>query len=104
MIKINYNLNNDLFDLLESNGHANYSELGSDIVCSAVSAIIIGGLNAIKNIDDYKISKNDGGYLKIEFIGNNQDHDDYIVLKTMLIQLMSIEKSYSKFIKISKKK
>lgn len=104
MIRIIYDLDNERFDFLESSGHANYSESGSDIICSAVSAILIGGLNAIKNIDDYKITQKEKGYLKIELSSNNQNHDDYIVLKTMLIQLMSIEQSYSKFVTISKKK
>lgn len=102
MIKITYKENNDRIIYLKSEGHANYDEKGKDIVCSAVSAILIGGLNALKNIDDYQISKNKG-YLEIALNKNEQSYDDYLVFKTILIQLRTIEDSYKDYVKITKK-
>ena len=102
MIKITYLENNNQIVYLKSEGHANYDKKGKDIVCSAVSAIIIGGLNAIKEIDDYKISSENG---KVEIVlkTDRQNNDDKIVLKTMLIQLKTIEDSYKDYVKITKK-
>ncbi len=103
MIKITYSSNNDQFKYLKVEGHAEYDEKGKDIVCSAVSAIIFGGLNAIKNLEDYKIS-NESGLIEISLIKENQNCDDYVVLKTIFIQLKTIEDSYKDYVKISKKK
>ena len=101
MIKIAYSKNNDQITYLKSEGHANYDEKGKDIVCSAVSAIIIGGLNAINNIDDYKISS-ESGKVEIALLTDKQNDEDKIVLKTMLIQLKTIEDSYKDYVKITK--
>ncbi len=102
MIKITYLENNDQIIYLKSEGHANYDIKGKDIVCSAVSAIIIGGLNAIKNIDDYQVSS-ENGKVEIALKTDKQNNIDKIVFKTMLIQLKTIEDSYKDYVKITKK-
>ncbi len=98
MIEIKIKKDADKIYALTSKGHANYADKGKDIVCSAVSAILIGGLNAIKNIDDFKIIKDDG-YLEI-LANKNISKDDQIVFYTIYIQLKTIEESYPKNLKI----
>lgn len=98
MIKVKYFKNNDSVECLEVKGHANFAEKGSDIVCSAVSAITIGGLNALTEIKKY-LYKIEEGYVFID-LNKYDNHYDKIVLNTMLIQLMSIEESYPKYLKI----
>ena len=101
MILVNYSKKNEKICLIESNGHANYEETGKDIVCSAVSAIIVGGFNALISEQNIELVV-EKGYAKCVVLGEISEHD-YNVLDTMLIQLMTIEKSYPKFIKISEK-
>ena len=38
---------NDVISELEVKGHSNFAPKGSDIVCAGVSAIVVGGINAI---------------------------------------------------------
>ena len=98
MIKVEYIENSSNIEYLRISGHANYDDYGKDIVCSAVSAISIGALNALKNIENYAITQKEG--LIIIENKNKSSYDDNIVLNTMLIQLKTIEQSYPKFIQI----
>lgn len=100
MIEVNYLENNSVISKLEISGHANFDKKGKDIVCSAVSAIGVGGINALTNIDEIEIVIKDG-YILVNGSGLNNEYNQ-IVLKTMLTQLKTIEKSYSKYIKVSK--
>lgn len=100
MIEVSYLEREKNVEALEIKGHANYADEGQDIVCSAVSAIGVGGLNALENIDDIDIIC-EKGYISVKGKGLNSDHNQ-IVIRTIVIQLYTIEKSYKKFIKISK--
>lgn len=98
MIKVEYIENSSNIEYIKISGHANYDDYGKDIVCSAVSAISIGALNALKNIENYAITQKEG--LIIIENKNKSSYDDNIVLNAMLIQLKTIEQSYPKFIQI----
>ena len=98
MIKVDFVLKNNSYTELTIKGHANYATEGSDIVCSAVSAIGVGGLNAIEKIKGeepkYKI---EDGFINVLF---ETDETSQIIAKTIYTQLKTIEESYSKYIKI----
>lgn len=100
MIEVSYLEIESKITTLEIKGHANYARKGEDIVCSAVSAISVGGINALQNINLKDITC-ESGYI---FISGESLKTEYnqIVLTTMITQLYTIEKSYGKFIKISK--
>ncbi len=84
-------------------GHANFAKRGKDIVCSAVSAIIFGGLNALENPESFKINiDEDKGIITIESKDNVSMHD-YDVLNTILIQLKTVEETANKNVKIVEK-
>lgn len=85
----------------EVSGHANYDKKGKDIVCSAVSAIVIGGLNAIKNIDSFDIKIADN-IVKCISISKVSDYDQ-IVIETIMTQLKTIEKEYDKYLQINER-
>ena len=55
MITVSYSKNNEIISLIEVTGHALFAPKGQDIVCSAVSSIMIGGLNNLKRAAEYKI-------------------------------------------------
>ena len=101
MIEVNYLENNSVISKLEISGHANFDKKGKDIVCSAVSSIIIGGLNAINNISNFEV-KIQNGYVKC--LSNNKiDIHDQIVIETIEVQLRTIQDSFGDFVKIEER-
>ncbi len=79
-------------------GHANYEELGKDIVCASVSSMVITTVNAILRIDDNAIKYSDNNGVNIDII-----KDDEIINKLIdnLIDLLEkLEKQYPKYIEI----
>lgn len=100
MIKIVYLLKNNDFDF-NSTGHANYNEYGKDIVCSAVSSIIIGALNAIENIDNFDVTIK-SGEVKVKSKKEISSHD-IVVIQTMIIQLQTVENEFKDNLKITRR-
>lgn len=79
-------------------GHANYDELGKDIVCASVSSMVITTVNAILRIDNDAIKYSDNNGVTIDII-----KDDEITNKLInnLIDLLEeLEKQYHKYIEI----
>ena len=103
MIKVSIEKNNTKIVSLEVSGHSNYDEKGKDIVCAGVSAIVVGGLNALLNEDktsiDYKCKE---GYAYV-FVKNIDNVNINMILDVITTQLYTIEESYPKFIKIIEK-
>ena len=84
---------------LTSVGHANSAPYGEDLVCAAVSAVILGGINSLK--ENYKLNVNEKkGIIELSNIGKMDEHDS-IVIETIVSQLQAIERDNPKFIKIS---
>ena len=99
MIKVTINYLNDSINELIVKGHSNYAPKGSDIVCAGVSAIVVGGINAICSlVNDNKINYEvEDGYVRLSSLNNIEVQN---ILKVIIIQLKSVEDSYSKHIKI----
>ena len=83
-------------------GHAGYGKYNKDIVCSAVSSAAYMTCNMITNILKVKakIEVNEG-YMYICI-----PKEDILVCKTVLqglkLHLLELEKSYSKYIRVTK--
>ena len=103
MIKINIEKNDTKIISLEVSGHSNYDEKGKDIVCAGVSAIVVGGINALLNENkkaiDYECKD---GYAYV-FVKNIDNDNINMILDVITTQLYTIEESYPKFIKIIEK-
>ena len=99
MIKVTINYLNDSINELIVKGHSNYAPKGSDIVCAGVSAIVVGGINAICSlVNDNQINYEvEDGYVRLSSLNNIEVQN---ILKVIVIQLKSVEDSYSKHIKI----
>ena len=95
MIKVDLIYNADLICGFTMKGHANTADYGNDLVCAAVSAIVTGGFNAFDDEDVSEIAL-DEGYAKVVVITDN----GYSILKTIIVQLKTIEEAYPKNIKI----
>ena len=79
-------------------GHANYDELGKDIVCASVSSMVITTVNAILRIDNEAIKYSDTDGVIIDII-----KDDEIINKLInnLVSLLKdLKKQYPKYIEI----
>ncbi len=79
-------------------GHANYSEYGTDIVCSAVSMLSYAIANKIYQLG-YKqvVNITDN---KFEFNNNVENSDVNILLDTLVDGLYMVSDQYAKYIKI----
>ena len=82
-------------------GHANSAPKGEDLVCAAVSSILVGGCNALSNPNCFAI-KLDSGNASVTETSHANEHD-YEVLEVMLIQFKSVEETSSKFLKVIEK-
>ena len=101
MIKILYGVNKDgNYNYLKANGHAEYDIQGKDLICSAVSSIIVGFMNALDEFDNIEFKQLTNEYeIKI----NNDSNVIQNYFNLVLTQLKTIEESYSQFIKIERK-
>ena len=100
MISVNVTFIGSDVKSLTVSGHANYDKYGKDIVCAGVSAVVTGGINALEDqVNNIEII-NEDNKLGVKVINSNEYIQ--IVLNTILIQLETIEKSYKKYIKITK--
>ncbi len=86
-------------NLISISGHAMYADYGKDIVCSAVSSIVITTINGILAIDDQAITyknKTDGIEIEIKSFDN-------VTLKLIdnMIQLLTkLSNDYPKNLKV----
>lgn len=84
------------------NDHANSDIHGQDLVCAGVSCISVGILNTLNELyeDACELYMNEAHVRIIVKDMNNEGVQ--IILKTMYIQLLTMEENYSEFIKITK--
>ena len=101
MIKIQIAREDEKILSISMQGHADYDRYGKDIVCSAASTIIIGGINAIAKLGYIGfISYNvDAGDVEVK-INDTKIENLQIILETLVIQFLSIEESYPKYITV----
>ena len=77
-------------------GHAGYASAGKDIVCSAVSALVISTENAIDMLTDveYDIQEDDG-FVRL-MLHDSRDHDSQLLVKALVLGIQGIYDSYGK--------
>ena len=98
MIKIEIIGTSNSFKSLVVKGHANSAPYGEDLVCAAVSAVITGGFNSIKNPKDFSIKLDEGhAYLKAN---GPISKEDKIVIHTIITSLETIASGNEAFVRI----
>lgn len=105
MIKVNYYYDDD-FNLKGFclKGHANYSEIGSDIVCSAVTSNAIAVINSLSKLQKVKFDKVVGKEGHIEcIVSKDFIKDSQLLLNHFNLAIEEIKREYPKNIKILKK-
>ncbi len=77
-------------------GHAGYADSGSDIICAAVSVLVINTVNALDRFSDTEFSletEEDTGKIELHFT-KTADHDAKLLVETMILGLQGIQKDY----------
>ncbi len=98
MITITVERKNQRITGITAQGHALYDEPGSDIVCAAVSALMINAANSLEQLtdDDLVIEEDQegGGHLMIALEGEISGNAD-ILMRSLLLGLESISQNYT---------
>ena len=82
-------------------GHANSAPKGQDLVCAAVSTVLVGGCNALEQPELFTIKLNPGdAYIAIKGNPNKHDRD---LLHIMWVQLKTIEFSNAEYLHVIEK-
>ncbi len=97
MIKIEVLKEKDFIKNINISGHAHYAESGRDIVCSAVSSIVITTVNAALTLDKDSVRYNDTKGMRIEILKETDTINK--LFQNMIDLLKELEKDYQKNIK-----
>ena len=79
-------------------GHADYSEYGSDIVCAAVSALVINTINSIENFtsDRFTLDQDEKkGFIEFHVISPMSNNSN-LLLSSLVLGLQGIVEGYTK--------
>lgn len=98
MIKVILTKKDDNVNKVIINGHAGYDDFGKDIVCAAVSSMVITTINILLSLDNQSISYNDSRGLIIEVLKN--DMTTKKIINVLISNLYELEKAYPKNIQI----
>ena len=93
MIKVKINNNQ-----ITIKGHADYEEMGKDIVCASISSIVITTVNAIMRINNQAIDVNETNGVIINILKHDEIVDKLIL--NLIELLKELEKKYPKYIEI----
>lgn len=95
MIRIVVTKKNDQYLSFRCSGHAEYADSGKDIVCSAVSILVINTINAIEQFTDTAFTLNAEEAIEWHF-PEGIDHDTQLLMDALLLGLTEIKKQYGK--------
>jgi Predicted ribosomal protein len=88
-------------------GHADYSEYGSDVVCSAVSALVINTINSIESFtsDQFTLEQDEKkGFIEFH-VTSQVSNNGNLLLSSLALGLMGVAEEYSdKYIRLSQEK
>jgi len=83
-------------------GHAGYAEAGEDIVCAAVSALVINAINSIEQFTDdaFTCDCQDGMIKSWEFT-SKVSRETGLLMDSLMLGLSGVQKSYGdRYLKI----
>lgn len=109
MINITIIKNKQNIMTIEATGHSGYAESGSDIVCSAVSALtqnLAQGLKEVLKIEPKVVIDEGIPHISIalpEDLSNEKMQETQILMQSTYLGLKDCRDSFNKFIKIKEK-
>ncbi len=89
----------------QTKGHAEYDEMGQDIVCAAVSVLVINTMNAIELYTDDEVSvlsDEEEGIVSFH-VNGAPSKEAALLLKTMILGLreMADDENYAEYIDLT---
>ncbi len=85
-------------------GHADYSEYGSDVVCAAVSALVINTINSIENFthDRFTLDQDEKkGFIEFHVVSTLSNNSN-LLLSSLVLGLQGIAEEYTeKYIRLT---
>lgn len=103
MIKVVLSVKKGEFKGIELGGHALFSEYGKDIVCAAVSVLVLNTLNSIEVFCEDEIevvTDEEEGFIRMAFL-RKPSSEAKLLMKALVLGLDGIEEEYGKkYIKI----
>ena len=94
MIKITFQKQNGEYKSVISEGHAEFAENGEDIVCSAVSVLLINTANSLESFTDSLLgSDSDDGVLTIVLKGTI-DEKARVLMDSLKLGLETVRDEY----------
>ncbi len=101
MIHVEISKKNNKVKQIRISGHSGYETIGKDIVCAAVSSIVITSVNAILSFKKtIEVTKKDNP-LEIQVI--SEDETTEKLISNMINMLQEVEKEYKKYIRMEEK-
>lgn len=98
MIRITiYKNDQGIYTGFKSAGHAGYAAEGSDIICSAVSVLVINTINSIETFTDDRFivtSDEQSGVIDLSF-NSDLSHDTMLLMNAMVLGLKMIQADYN---------
>ena len=91
MITVTVSKKNNSYISFTSKGHAGYAEEGYDIICAAVSALVI---NTVNSLDQLTTEESDG-FVSFTFTEPISEGGT-LLMDSLVLGLTEIEHSYSK--------
>ena len=77
----------------ECKGHAEYADAGEDIVCAAVSMLVINTINSIEKYCDIPFEASNKDYISWRFL-ESPDVRVNLLMDSMLLGLSTVRKKY----------
>ena len=96
MITITVKKRKDSYIEFRSSGHAGYAQSGQDVVCAAVSALIINTVNSLETFTKEKFqAKDKDGYVSIIFEQSPNTPEGKLLMDSLILGLTEIEHNYN---------
>ncbi|MDD6572406.1 MAG: ribosomal-processing cysteine protease Prp [Thermoflexaceae bacterium] len=105
MIRVTIYKKNDEIVGFKSEGHAGYDSSGKDIICAAVSTLVINTINSIELLTDdkdkYEVNEDENNAL-IEFrlTTDKPSRETCVLLKALELGLSGVRLGNKKFLRI----
>ena len=96
MIQAKVSIKNNKYNSFSCTGHAGYGYKGNDIICAAVSTLVINTANSIEKLTDCDFKAQNNGD-EIKYIFNSEpDEKASLLMDSLVLGLKEIQKEYGK--------
>ena len=87
----------------EVSGHAGFAEYGNDVVCAAVSMLVINTVNSIEEFTDDKFTVDENekkGLISFKFVNDEVSPKAVLLLDSLVLGLTGAAKEYGDYLSV----